>query len=209
MTGFTNFDKIAPFYDTLSGLIFGNKLKDVQLHSLEFISPGSIMLIAGGGTGWILEALSGLHPSGLEITYVDSSSEMIRISGKRNYKKNKVEFINAPIEQVKLKPQSYDVILTPFLLDCFTQPELETVFKNINTSLKGSGIWIDMDFQITSNSTRWQKILIRTMYSFFRLTCKMKANTLPNISNYFSSFELVNQTTYYRSFITFHVYRKI
>ena len=49
----TNFNYIAPFYDTLCQLVFGQRVKNAQIESLKFIPANSTILIAGGGTGWI------------------------------------------------------------------------------------------------------------------------------------------------------------
>ena len=69
-----NYDNSAWFYDRLSRLIYGKALVRSQVYLLRYIPAGSIILIAGGGTGWILEEISKLHPSGLKITYVEISS---------------------------------------------------------------------------------------------------------------------------------------
>jgi spermidine synthase len=66
-----NFNNSAWFYDGLSRLVYGNALVEAQVYLLQFIRPNSKILIAGGGTGWILEELAKLHPEGLKIAYVE------------------------------------------------------------------------------------------------------------------------------------------
>lgn len=203
-----NFDSVAPFYDRLSKWVFGNKIKSAQIDSLSFIPSGSKILIVGGGTGWILEEISKIHPLGLMITYIDNSSKMIQLSKKRSLAFNDVEFINELIENVKLDLKMYDVILTPFLLDCLVQNELEAVFRKMENSLKHNGIWIDVDFYLTTNSNLWHKILIRLMYLFFKITCNVQSSRLPNTKNYFAEFECLNQKIFCNNFILRQVFRK-
>ena len=77
-----NYNNSAWFYDRLSRLVYGRALKNAQLFLLKFIPPDSKILIAGGGTGWILEEITRLHPEGLNITYVEIAPKMMALSKK-------------------------------------------------------------------------------------------------------------------------------
>src|ERR1700722_7934923 len=111
-----NFNNSAWFYDALSRLVYGRALINAQLFLLKFIPANSKVLIAGGGTGLILEEITNLHPAGLNITYVEIAPKMMRLSEKRNTGSNAVTFINAAIENVTLT-KDFDVVITPFLFD--------------------------------------------------------------------------------------------
>jgi ubiquinone/menaquinone biosynthesis C-methylase UbiE len=52
-----NFDFIAPYYDFLSKLIFGKRLRIAQTSLLSKIPRHQRILLVGGGTGWILPEL--------------------------------------------------------------------------------------------------------------------------------------------------------
>src|SRR4051812_8861289 len=97
-----NYNNIAIFYDQLSAFIFGKAIFNAQRFMLQMVPPCSTVLLVGGGTGWILEELAKKYPSGLKITYIDSSSKMILLSGKRNVGKNKVIFMQADIRNAEL-----------------------------------------------------------------------------------------------------------
>ncbi|MDB5150556.1 MAG: methyltransferase protein, partial [Mucilaginibacter sp.] len=114
-----NYDNSAWFYDRLSRLIYGRALVNAQVYLLNFVPAGSKILIAGGGTGWILEELSKIHPAGLDITYVEISANMTALSQKRQTGQNEVVFINEAVEKVKLLLLDFDVVITPFLFDNF------------------------------------------------------------------------------------------
>src|SRR5580698_1500791 len=110
-----NYNNSAWFYDRLSRMVYGSALIDAQVYLLQFLPAGSNILIAGGGTGWILEEIAKIHPSGLQITYVEVAAGMMGRSKKRNTGSNKVIFINDAIENISIK--HFDVVLTPFLFD--------------------------------------------------------------------------------------------
>jgi len=189
-------------------LVFGQQLKSVQIESLHYIPAGSCILIVGGGTGWILEEIANLFPSGLEITYIDKSSKMIELSKKRNYQLNTVEFINAPLEDTSLKHDYYNVILTPFFLDCFSQPTFEVVSEKLDKSLNPLGLWLYIDFYLSAQSTFMQKILVKFMYTFFRLASRIEARKLPDIDSYFSTYNVLAKKMYYHNFIQLQVLQK-
>ena len=109
-----NYNNSAWFYDLLARLVYGKALINAQVYLLEHIPENARVLIVGGGTGWILEELVRIHPSGLTITYVEIAPAMMALSKKRNCGNNQVIFINEAIENTDL-PVGFDVVLTPFL----------------------------------------------------------------------------------------------
>ncbi len=111
-----SYDTIAFFYDRLARMAYGRALVNAQLYLLNSIPAGALILIAGGGTGWVLEEIAKIHPSGLTIDYVDASGKMIALAEKRNTGANKVTFITDPIQDVQFGQKEYDVVLTPSFL---------------------------------------------------------------------------------------------
>jgi len=180
----------------------------VQIESLQYISAGSRILIAGGGTGWILEEIAKVFPSGLEITYIDKSSKMIELSKKRKYQSNTVEFINAPLEDASLKRDYYNIVLTPFFLDCFSQTTFEAVLEKLDKSLKPEGLWLYIDFYLSAQSLFQQKILVKFMYAFFKVVSHIEASQLPVIDSNFSAYTELHKKMYYHNFIQLRVLQK-
>ncbi|HVW12250.1 MAG TPA: class I SAM-dependent methyltransferase [Mucilaginibacter sp.] len=203
-----NYNNSAWFYDRLSRLVYGKALIRSQVYLLPFISPGSKLLIAGGGTGWILEEIAKVHPSGLEITYIEVAANMMKLSKKRNTGRNKVEFINDAVENIGLD-QGYDVVITPFLFDNFTEENLQRIFAHIHQCLKPGGLWLNTDFHLTGKW--WQRFLLRSMIIFFRLTCRIEATKLPDIANCFrkADYKTIARKCFVGDFILSTVYRKI
>jgi len=203
-----NYNNSAWFYDKLSRFIYGNALVKAQVYLLDSIPPGSKILIAGGGTGWILQEIVKIHPVGLSITYVEVAANMMAISRKRNISSNRVDFINDAVENVPLA-NDHDVVLTPFLFDNFTEESLQKIFGHIHQSLKPGGLWLNTDFRLTGKW--WQKILLRSMIVFFRLVCRIEATRLPDIEKCFdrNGYSVIKQRAFFGEFILSTVYQKI
>jgi ubiquinone/menaquinone biosynthesis C-methylase UbiE len=201
-----NYNNSAWFYDRLSRLVYGNALVNAQLYLLHYIKPDTRILIVGGGTGWILDELSRIHPSGLNITYVEVAADMMALSKKRNTGSNEVVFINDAIENVNRSPD-FDVVITPFLFDNFTEQTLHSVFAHIHSLLKSGGLWLNADFQLTGKW--WQQFLLKSMFLFFKVICGIEASKLPEIESHFTSndYKVISEKTFFNDFIVAKVYR--
>jgi ubiquinone/menaquinone biosynthesis C-methylase UbiE len=203
----SNYDNSAWFYDRLSRLVYGRALIRSQVYLLQFIPAGSTILIAGGGTGWILEEITKIHPSGLTITYVEISAKMMALSRRRNAGNNQVVYINEPVENIN-GTSEYDVVITPFLFDNFTEETLKKVFTHIHSNLKPGGIWLNTDFRLTGKW--WQMLLLQSMLLFFRIICRIEAHRLPGIDKHFEKYQYqaIDQKDFFGKFILSTAYKK-
>jgi ubiquinone/menaquinone biosynthesis C-methylase UbiE len=201
-----NYDHIAWFYDTLARLVYGKAILRAQQYLIGHIPAGANILIAGGGTGWILEEIARLYSSGLTITYVDLSSKMIAQARRRNAGNNKVTFITAPAE--KAPPGKYDVVMTPFLFDNFSDSTLQSTFSAIDRLLVKDGVWLYCDFQDAGKW--WQKALLKIMYAFFRVSCGIETAHLPDAKGCFSEhhYKIKEKKTFFNEFIIARVYQR-
>jgi len=202
-----NYNNSAWFYDRLSRLVYGRALINAQLFLLNFIPPGAKIMIAGGGTGWILEEITKLHPNGLNIIYVEIAPKMMTLSKERNTAGNKVTFINSAVEDVALQPD-FDVVITPFLFDNFTQGNMERIFAHIQSCLKPGGLWLNCDFQLSGQW--WQNVLLKTMFLFFRIVCNIEASKLPAIGKQFIllGYKSIQRKAFFDEFIISAVYQQ-
>jgi ubiquinone/menaquinone biosynthesis C-methylase UbiE len=202
-----NYNNSAWFYDSLARLVYGRALVNAQVYLLQHTPANSNVLIVGGGTGWILEELARIHPSGLSITYVEIAPAMMALSQKRSIGKNKVTFINDAIENVALPPD-FDVVVTPFLFDNFTEETLHKVFNGISGLLKEDGIWLNCDFQLTGKW--WQWVMLKSMFVFFRMVCGIEASRLPGIERCFENggYRAAEEKSFFGEFIEARIYQK-
>jgi ubiquinone/menaquinone biosynthesis C-methylase UbiE len=202
-----NFNNSAWFYDRLSRMVYGDALIKAQVFLLQFIPAGSKILIVGGGTGWILEKIIHIHPRGLQITYIEVAPAMMALSEKRDAGLNTVIFITAAAEHVAL-PVDFDVLITPFLFDNFTESTLQIVFNHLDQALKAGGTWLNCDFQLTGKW--WQKLLLKAMFMFFRLICGIEASRLPAIQTAFAraGYPPIQQKDFFGGFVRSQVFKK-
>ena len=201
----SDYNNAAWFYDTLARIIFGKAINKSQTYFLKLINPGSSILIVGGGTGWILNEITQLQSNGLEIVYVEKSLKMIRAASQRLTGLNKVIFIHEAVENSVFN-KSFDIVITSFLFDSFSNSTINIVFQKLAVKLKPGGLWLYSDF-IKPNKL-WHKLLINSMYAFFKVVCKIEAGNLPDMTLLFKkfNFELIDQRSFYGNFITGKVY---
>lgn len=176
------YDNASFFYDRLSALVFGRQLHDAQAYFLHLIPVKAKVLIVGGGSGWILQAIDEVHPEGLLITYIDASPKMTAKARDGYHGSNLVDFIPEAILEVEIAGK-YDVVITPFFFDNFKEREAAAIFNRLNNFLEKGGLWLYTDFKDSSVTTH--KLLLKSMYLFFFLLCGVKARKLPDMEQLF------------------------
>tara|TARA_R110001592_G_scaffold299603_1_gene570659 strand:+ start:3163 stop:3777 length:615 start_codon:yes stop_codon:yes gene_type:complete len=169
-----NFNLIAPVYDGLAKVIFGKKLRKVQTQFLPLILEDASVLIMGGGTGWIINELFNTGFKG-RLTYVEASEKMISLSKKNSAFSNSVDFIHGE-ESTLPTGRKYDVIITNFFLDVFSEPRLDQVITTLSEKLNKGGLWICSDFYDTGKASH--RFLLWLMLSFFRITTQLESKRL-------------------------------
>ncbi len=169
------FDRIAFLYDLLAKLVFGSNIINSQKHFLSKIQDCSKVLILGGGTGWLLTELLKQRP-GCEVWYIEASEKMIALSQKKIKGRGSVHFIHGTENDIPPLIK-YDAVISNFYLDLFTNRQLENVVYKIISSLNHDSPWIVTDFVDTNKW--WQKLLLKLMYLFFRITCNIGSQQLP------------------------------
>jgi ubiquinone/menaquinone biosynthesis C-methylase UbiE len=199
-----NTDNIAGIYDILGKLIFGDQLEKAYSFYLGRIIPHDKILIIGGGTGKILQKLDELEIP-LEIDYIEISQAMLERSRKRVLQNIKVRFVRADVTE--WQPESdYNILITPFVLDCFSDHDLNSLMSKLSTKLHKDGIWIFTDFVRTQFF--WQKSLVKIMYWFFRVTTGLTISSLPDFKKAFenANLDLSASKTFYHNMIEARVY---
>lgn len=173
-----NFNWVAPVYDTLAFLVFGHKLQRAQVVFLDQIPAGASVLLVGGGTGWLLEQLL-KRGSIRRIVYLETSRKMVARASRRMIRKSLLGSVDFRVgdETALLPNESFDVIMTPFVLDLFTETTLKTRFiPPLLNAFKPTGLWLVTDF--VQPPAKWQRALLWIMIRFFRLTAGIEANRL-------------------------------
>ncbi|KAB7730048.1 methyltransferase domain-containing protein [Rudanella paleaurantiibacter] len=174
------FDTIASAYDPLARLVFGRSLQRAQIRLLPRLPPGGRWLILGGGTGWLLEqVLDQCAPD--YVLYLEASGQMLALSEKRVQRhpaRNRVQFRQGT-EASLSQQEPFSVILTPFVLDLFSESWLaERMIPQLLQHLATGGYWLVTDFVPTN--VWWQRGLVGAMHLFFRWTAGLRSNRLPD-----------------------------
>jgi len=172
-----NYDRLAPFYDFVSHAVYGQALVKAQRSLLSFVKEGQNILIVGGGTGWILEELEKLNKKNIAVTYLEASDKMVDLARKKKVS-FPVDFLCAYAEDVAHTTQ-YDVLMTPFFFDNFTEEKAVSLLENLDGSLKNGGSFLYVDFRITEQtSTFFNRTLLKTMYVFFKIFTHIETDKL-------------------------------
>ena len=119
-----DFNFVAPFYKSLSRLVFGDTLVQAQRYFLNQIPIGSKILILGGGDGALLSYLDITY----KVDFVEMSSKMIALAENQDY----LCEVNFVLGDESILTESYDVIITPFVLDCFKEDKLQEVLQKLD-----------------------------------------------------------------------------
>lgn len=173
-----DFDWVAPVYDALSRIVFSRSLQRAQTVFLHHIPANASVLIVGGGTGYLLEqVLTQCKPT--RVLYLETSAQMVARTSRRMLQKpilGSVEF-RVGDEATLRADDRFDVILTPFVLDLFTEKTLtDSMLPRLHQTLKPDGYWLVTDFVETN--LWWQKLLLSAMIRFFRITAGIETHQL-------------------------------
>ena len=166
-----NFDFIAPFYDYIAQIVFGNSLLKSQKWLINQLKKDTEVLIVGGGTGKSFEGIE----KDFSITYLEKSGKMIRCAEQR-LSAAKVQFICEDFLRLKTDSK-YDYLILPFFLDNFNQHHLDAAIEKCKILLKNEGRLLVADF----DRKKTTPILSFSMHLFFRIFSNLESKRLKNI----------------------------
>lgn len=167
-----NFNFLAPIYDLLARLVFGQNLHQASIHFLNDIPSNSKVLVLGGGTGRILTDLEGN-----QVTYVEKSQKMLNRAKERQLKEL-VNFIHTDFLKWE-SDQQFDVVICPFFLDVFDEDNLNLVLDKMRSSLDSNGQLMVTDFE--PSELKSYRLLLKIMHLFFRLFSSLESRRLKPI----------------------------
>ena len=173
-----NFDRLAPFYQTMERIAAGDRLQRCRLAFLDDIPPPRKVLIAGEGRGFFLAELRKRFPAA-DVVVVDSSLRMLEYA-KEKSGGSRVDFIHADILEWTPESDGFDLIVTHFFLDCFTACELDLLVPRLGAWASPEANWLLADFEIAPKGlARWRcRVIVMLLYRFFRITCGLRAGSL-------------------------------
>lgn len=189
------FDLLAPLYEFLLFITIGRGIKRSQIAHFHMLNSAKIILVFGGGSGWILKQVFAFS-SPDRVVYVDISPKMLREAKKIKIPKGiEVEFVEGSFNSIG--EYSFDTVITPFVLDCFSEKKLEEVVSVISKRLQINGLWLFSDFHKSKNV--FNNTIIRVLYFLFQIVCGLSVSQLPDFEKVFSKTNLIKKGELYSS----------
>lgn len=187
------YDRLAVVYHSIEWMVYGNQLQAARIELIEELPPWGRLLLLGDGDGRLLERLAqkqvrdrlgssgrGQHAG---ITSVDQSASMLQRQRERMVAgdiKEGIDFIQADARHFEPAKGVYDVIVTPFFLDGFSEETLEVCLPQWVRGLRRGGTLYHVDFTLSDfihldgnvATAAWRRLRARTllwaMHVFFR-----------------------------------------
>ncbi len=180
-----NCDSLAPHYEMLEHLSFGMRLEQMRFAFLGQMTASQRAIVCGGGDGRFLARLLHLNPA-VQVDFVDLSPRMIdlaerRLAGLGHEARARVRFHVGDIREFAPPVEGYDLIVTHFFLDCFSDPELAIVVASLASWAAPGATWIVSDFRESEGAIGriWTRGVTRLLYAAFRWTTGLRVTRLP------------------------------
>jgi hypothetical protein len=197
-----NYNGIARAYRWLEYLTLGPLLQRTRTAHLARLQSSQQALILGDGDGRFTAALLATNPA-IHIQAVDASAVMLhllqtrcapfnpRLTITQTDIRDPTHYIpgapsqTAPSFEVGSNAQpptsTPDLVVTHFVLDCLTQPEVDSLIAQLTPHLTPKALWLVSDFSIPAGPMHWPaRIYVRLLYLAFRILTGMTPTRLPN-----------------------------
>ncbi len=177
-----NFDKLARVYRWLEYLSFGPLLMRCRMQFLPRMLLARHALILGDGDGRFTAALLRVNPN-LSADAIDASPAMLtallRATGKNQ---TRVQTQCADLRNWQPQNTKYDLVVSHFLLDCFSTEEVTQLITRILPSLDHGAIWAVSEFALPHRRIQraLANLLISFLYRVFGLLTGLQIRNLPD-----------------------------
>lgn len=188
-----NCDLLARPYQALEYTAFRKNLEKQRFAFLQQTLDCRRALILGEGDGRFLCRLAGLN-STIAIDCVEASAKMIEVAERRLQKArvaapSRIRFLQRNALTGIDSTRAYDLIVTHFFLDCFSETDAKTLVNAIRNVCAPAAKWLIAEFQ--QPETGWRKwharCWLNTMYFFFALATGLETRRLPDYQSHLSA----------------------
>lgn len=177
-----NFDKLARVYRWMEYLSLGPLLMRCRKQFLPQMLLARHALILGDGDGRFTASLLRANPS-IRVDAVDASPAMLRALLRASAENaSRVKTHCADLRNWQPQNASYDLVVTHFLLDCFSTEEVTQVITRLLPLLQSGSIWIVSDFALPQRGLQraLANLLIGFLYRVFGLLTGLQIRQLPD-----------------------------
>lgn len=180
-----NCDPIARAYRFLEYLRFGRELERCRFALLPQLSRASKVLMLGEGDGRFLCRLVKDYPT-LSVDAFDISVRMIEIARQRLnssgvFEPSRIVMHQRDATQTVFPERSYDLVVTHFFFDFFTNDALASLVDRVTPSLGTNAQWLVSEFDIPKGriARLSARFWLKVMYVFFRFATGLRNQALP------------------------------
>jgi len=180
-----NFDRVARVYRWAEYLALGPLLQRARTYFLPQLGGTRHALVLGDGDGRFLEQLLLRNPN-CEALAVDTSASMLEHLRRRCERSvpdaaARLRVVQQSALTIEAAPGT-DLVVTHFILDCFSQSEVDRLADRLAARLAPGTLWVVSDFALPrSRMLRpLAAIYIRALYVAFRLLTGLKVSRLPD-----------------------------
>lgn len=177
-----NCDAIARWYRWLESAAFGTALQRRRIAFLEYMAAATDALVLGDGDGRFLRDLLFRAPI-LQVDAVENSGAMAALAKARaGDGAARVHFHSSDARSLKYQPVAYDLIVTHFFLDCFSDDELSQLAPRLAASAKPGALWVVSEFSIPQGGLARLRaqIWIKLLYMCFGWATGLRVRRLPD-----------------------------
>ena len=179
-----NADLIARPYALLERITFGSQLQKCRTAFIDRCPQKGRALLLGDGDGRFLVELARRRPQ-LDLLYVDSSKGMCQLAQCRHAHsagpKAKALFQIRDVTK-ELPAGPFDLISAHFFFDCFDQPTLDALARQLTGAAAPGALLLFSDFRIpNSGPPRWLGVaLVGLLYRAFQMLTGLRTQRLPD-----------------------------
>ena len=176
-----NFNALARPYRWLEYGVFGKSLEQCRFNLIDHLADAQRVLTIGEGDGRFVTELVRQFPH-MEVDCLEGSSAMIVQARARLPAEAKVNFYHVNALEWEYPAKTYDVVVTCFFLDCFTDQTLQEWMPRVVNSSKPNGKWVVAEFrEVFRGAKRLRsRFWLKVMYRFFDWTTGLEAKQLPD-----------------------------
>jgi ubiquinone/menaquinone biosynthesis C-methylase UbiE len=180
-----NFDRIATIYRWGEYISLGPLLQRTRTRLLDQLVNPRHALLLGDGDGRFLEQLLLRYPECNAIAADISAAMLDKLRDRCMRSAPNASARLTTLQRSALDidpPPSTDLVVTHFLLDCFSQPDVDALITRIASQLAPGALWLVSDFALPTRPILrpFARLYIASLYAAFRLLTGLRVNQLPD-----------------------------
>ncbi|MEX2382174.1 MAG: class I SAM-dependent methyltransferase [Opitutales bacterium] len=178
-----SFDRLARHYRWMEAVLAGGILQRCRTAFIDPIREPAAALLVGEGNGRFLGPFLESNQS-TRVVCVEQSEQMIvqarKALNRRGIDPARVEFIRQDVLGWDPPGEEFDLIVTHFFLDCFTEPQLRLLVPRLAASGRPDCTWLLADFQLPDAGfgRLRARAIHKLMYVFFWAATALPARRL-------------------------------